>query len=226
MASKIKNLEILNNVFGDGIQTILNLLERENIKISKRSTNFVLNISNLIFNYIDFVHNGNVSIVKNKTLAEIENEYSHWYSSNKNNFVIDDKLDILYDYRENDVGYFWANLHTHCSSEMMFNMGNCGRVGVNQNLIVLIEQLINGTFEMRAAIVMSNDHYITQIKGKSNEKPVTYYTQIFDFFLKYEPILGFKRIFKPENDFTISDLNIRDSQKLKSIKPHLFNKFI
>lgn len=226
MASKIKNLKLLENLFGDRLDVILNFLEKENVKIKNRSTNFVSNISNLIFNYIDFIHNGDCSIIKDKSIAEIEKEYSEWFLLNKSARTIPKDLNVIYDYRKNNLGYFWVNLNSHYSSEMMFNMDNCGRVGANQNLILLIEQLVNNQFEMCVAVVISKDGYIIQIKGKNNTKPTLFYSQIFDFFLKYEPILGFKRIFKPENDFTTFDLNKDDIEKLRLVKPHLFDKFL
>lgn len=225
MASKSKNIEYLSNVFGDRLDVILNVLDKENINITNRSTNFVFNIANLVFNYVDFIYNGDISVIENKTFDEIKNEYDEWFlRNNKKPLQITNNLEIIYDYRKNDLGYFWVNLHSNFSSEMMFNMENCGRVGVNQNLILLIEQTNDNQLDMHVVIVINKDKQILQVKGKNNTKPTKFYDQIFDFFMKYESIMGFKLINSPENDFTKLDLTREDCQKLKLIKPHLFDK--
>lgn len=222
MATKIKNIELLYNVFGDDARLIIDKLEKENIKITNRSGNFMLDISNLLFNYIDFIHGGNKTVIEDKTITEIKSEYEEWVCNF--NYSKYDKLineNIIFDYRVNGVGFYWVDLKSHFSCDMMFNMENCGRVGVNQNIIILKEQKENGENIMQVAISISKDHYIVQIKGKKNIKPTKYYDYIFDFFLKYEPIIGFKQVFKPEEDFTVSDLTKEDNEKLRLVKPHL-----
>jgi hypothetical protein len=182
-----------------------------------------------LFNYIDFIHDGNPTVIENKNVEEIQYEYDKWIEEKKLTYSFFNKHEneeIIFDYRINDVGYYWVDLKSNHSSEMIFNMNNCGRVGVNQNIIVLREQKESGENLMRVAISISKDHHIFQIKGKGDGKPIQYYTQIFDLLLRYEPIVGFKRIYKPEDDFTINDLKDEDVQKLKLVKPHLFNKFI
>jgi hypothetical protein len=229
MASKVKNVELLRGIFGDRTDYILNKIEKDKIKITNRSSNFVINLSNLLFNYIDFIHDGNPTVIENKNVEEIQYEYDKWIEEKKLTYSFFNKHEneeIIFDYRINDVGYYWVDLKSNHSSEMIFNMNNCGRVGVNQNIIVLREQKESGENLMRVAISISKDHHIFQIKGKGDGKPIQYYTQIFDLLLRYEPIVGFKRIYKPEDDFTINDLKDEDVQKLKLVKPHLFNKFI
>jgi hypothetical protein len=229
MASKIRNIELLQNIFGHQTQHILKKLEDDNVNLKNRSSNFVIKLANTIFNYIDFIYFGDVSVIKNKSIEQIEIEYNEWVKLNKDNNYSFTELkneNIIFDYRVNKVGYYWVDLKSHHSSDMMFNMNNCGRVGINQNLIILKNQKKDEQINMCVAIVITNDNYITQIKGVSNTKPLKFYNYIFNFLINYEPINGFKRVFKPEDDFTIFDLKKEDYELLKTKKPHLFNKFI
>jgi hypothetical protein len=229
VASKIKNIELLYSVFGENAKHILNKLDKEKINISQRSSNFVLKVSNLISNYVDFIHTGDFSSVNNKTINTIQQEYNEWFNYNKinySNITNSNQGTILFDYRENDIGYYWVNLNTHYSVDMMFNMNNCGRVGVTQNLVLLREQKNTKENLMHVLIVISNDNFIVQIKGVENSKPNNFYEHIFDFLLKYEPINGFKGIFNPKNDFSLLDLKSEDVDELKKVKPHLFQKII
>jgi hypothetical protein len=229
MASRIKNIELLNDLFGQDAKHIIDKIEKENINISGRSTNFMLNISNLILNYVDFIHNGDFSVIDYKSIDEIEKEYDNWFVTNKlNHSKVTDSNNgkILFDYRKNGVGYYWFDLQTHRSFEMMFKMNNCGRVGINRNLIVLKEDKLNNESFMYVVIVIDKNNYIIQIKGVENTKPLNYYDYILDFFIKYEPIDGFKGVFNTTNDFSLLDLTLSDKDKLKLVKPHLFKLVI
>jgi hypothetical protein len=229
MASKIKNIELLYSVFGDNTKHILDKLENENINISHRSSNFVLKIANLISNYVDFIYNGDYSFVNDKPIETIQLEYDEWFNFNKSQYSnMKNSNDgvLLFDYRVDNVGYYWTNLKTHYSVDMMFNMNNCGRVGIRQSLILLKEQKDTGENLMHASVVISDDDFIVQIKGVENSKPNNFYVHIFDFLLKYEPINGFKGIFNPKNDFSLLDLKSEDVDELKKVKPHLFQKII
>jgi hypothetical protein len=229
MASKIRNIQLLENIFGERTKYILTKFENEKIKLTNRSSNFVTNLSNTIFNYVDFIHKGDMSVIENKSINEIQSEYNEWFESNKSTYLLLNKPKnehIIFDYRINNIGYYWVDLKSNHSSEMVFNMENCGRVGVNQNILVLREQKESGENLMQVAISISKDFYILQIKGREDKKPLSHYSQILDFLLRYEPINGFKWVYNPENDFKISDLNNEDKSKLKTTKPHLFGKFI
>jgi hypothetical protein len=79
---------------------------------------------------------------------------------------------------------------------------------------------------MYVVIVIDKNNYIIQIKGVENTKPLNYYDYILDFFIKYEPIDGFKGVFNTTNDFSLLDLTLSDKEKLKLVKPHLFKLVI
>jgi hypothetical protein len=230
MASKIKNIESLINVFGEEDTVhILKKLEESKINITNRSGLFITNVSNLILNYSDYLHNGDRSKLENKTMDEIKKEYDDWEREQKSKYSTFDKpkdKKILYDYRKNGIGRYWIDLESNRDPEMIFNMDNCGRVGINQRIIILREQKESGENLMQVAISISKGHYIHQIKGRREGKPTAFYNEIFDFLLRYEPIVGFKRVFKPEDDFKVFDLNNEDREKLKLVKPHLFGDII
>jgi len=226
MASKIRNIESIYNVFGDKSNIIINKIEIENIKIKNKSTSFVLDIGNSILNYIDFMNNGDLSIIKNKSLNEIRFEYSEWFNHTKINFKFNNYLeqsDILFDYRTDGIGHYWVDLKKSYSSDMMFRMGNCGRVSHNNNLIVLREQTSNGDNFMHVAVVIGKG-IIHQIKGPNNTKPLNKYEFIFDFLMRFEPINGFKKVFQPEFDFSIKDLKKDDLIRFKLKNPHIFSE--
>jgi hypothetical protein len=229
MASKIKNVELLTQVFGHQSIQILQKLENDEIKLKNKSSKFVMDLANTILNYVDFIYGGNISVIENKSVIEIQKEYSEWVINNKNvNTTLKNLKEehIIFDYRINDVGYYWVDLETNYSSKMMFDMNNCGRVGTKQNLMVLKNKKNINEVTKCVAIVISDDHYIIQIKGNGNSKPLNFYNYIFDFLINYNPILGFRLVFKPEDDFTKFDLTQEDITSLKLKKPHLFNKFI
>lgn len=226
MASKIKNIELIQNLFGDETKFILDKFEKEKINISQRSSNFTLKMANLICNYVDFIYYGDFSVLNNKSIFEIENEYNDWYKLSKSKYsslnYVENGL-ILYDYRKNGKGFYWIDLQTHYSSEMMFNMNNCGRVGATRTLIILVENKENGENLMHVLIVIDKDHNIIQIKGVENTKPINFYDYILDFFIKHNPIIGFKGVFNTSLDFSLLDFNDEDKHKIKLVKPHLFN---
>jgi len=226
MASKIRNIESINNVFGDRSNIIINKIENENIKISNKPTSFVLNIGNSILNYIDFIHNGDVSVIENKSINKIQQEYLEWFDFTKTNFKFDnytEQSDILFDYRTESVGHYWVDLKGSYSLDMMFRMDNCGRISNGNNLIVLREQTNDGNNFMHVAIVISGD-IIYQIKGPNNSKPLNKYEFIFDFLMRFEPINGFKRVFQPEFDFELINLKKDDLESFKLKNPHIFNE--
>lgn len=229
MASKIKNIELLKNVFGDTSDYILKKLESEKINISQRSSNFTLRLANLICNYVDFVYNGYFTSIDGKSMPDIESEYNQWFEQQRKGSTVYQNSEDgknIFDYRKNNMGFYWVDLETHFSSEMMFKMNNCGGVGVNRRLIVLKENTEKNENLMLVVIVMDRSNFIYQIKGVENTKPLNFYTQIFDFFLNYNPILGFKGFFNKIDDFSLNDLTLVDKEKLKKLKPHLFNTLI
>jgi len=226
MASKTRNIESINNVFGDKSNIIINKIESENIKIKNKSTSFVLDIGNSILNYIDFMNDGDTSIVENKSLTEIQFEYLEWLNHTKTNFKFNnyvEKSDILFDYRTDGIGHYWVDLKSSYSSDMMFRMNNCGRISDGNNLIVLREQTNDGNNFMHVAVVIGGG-IIYQIKGPNNTKPLDKYEFIFDFLMRFEPINGFKRVFKPEFDFSIKDLKKDDLEGFMLKRPHIFNE--
>jgi hypothetical protein len=226
MASKIRNIQSIYDNFGDRSNIIINKIESENIKIKNKTTSFVLGIGKSILNYIDFMNDGDSSVVKNKSLTEIQFEYLKWFNHTKTNFNFNnyvEQSDILFDYRIDGVGHYWVDLKSCYSSDMMFRMDNCGRIIDGNNLIVLREQTNDGNNFMHVAVVISGDN-IHQIKGPNNTKPLNKYEFIFDFLMRFEPINGFKKVFKPEFDFSIKDLKKDDLEGLKLKKPHIFNE--
>jgi len=115
MASKIRNIEAIYDNFGEKANIILNKITTDGIKISDKSTSFVLNIGSNILNYIDFIHNGDVSTIEHKSINEIQQEYLEWFNVTKTNFKYNNYIelsDVLFDYRVNGIGHYWVDLKT------------------------------------------------------------------------------------------------------------------
>jgi hypothetical protein len=225
MASRKRNIEVLYNNFGESANIILNKLESDNIKFTDKSHAFMYEIGNTILNYIDFMNEGNSDVIENKTISEIQDEYLEWLTLTKTNFKFNEYTeysDILLDYRVGSVGHYWVDLKSSASSDMMFRMNNCGRVG-GANLILLREQTNDGNNFIHVAIVIGSGT-IYQIKGPNNSKPLNKYDYIFDFLMKYDPIYEFKKVFQPEFDFSITDLKKDDLESFKLKNPHIFKK--
>lgn len=226
MASVVKNIEYIKNHFEDHSDFILNKINKENISISHKSTNFVSDIAYTISNYVDFINNGSYLGLDKISLLEMKEKYSQQlkeWSKNypENNYV--EKNEILIDYRVNNIGYYWVDLKTHFSYETAFRLNNCGRVNTYQNLLELREFNELGFNYSWIVLVMNKDGLINQIRGNYNKKPEQKYNNfVFDFLMRYNKVNGFKIVGGKNDDLTISDLSADQIKILKEKRPELF----
>jgi hypothetical protein len=134
-----------------------------------------------------------------------------------------EKNNIILDYRKNGVGYYWVDLNCYYSYEMLFRLHNCGRVNSYQNLLELREYNINGYNYSRVVVVICNDGFINQIKGDYNLKPdIIYKDYIYDLFLNYKELKGFKILIPNDSNFTHADLSDTELSNLKRTRPEFF----
>jgi hypothetical protein len=117
-------------------------------------------------------------------------------------------------------GWYWINLNTHYSADESKNMGHCGR-DAGKILFSLRDD------KKQSHITASYDpktNSIYQIKGKANSKPKnTYYPYIVDMILntKYPVDMIKTGSYKPQNDFSLTDLPEAEMRGIYEKKPSL-----
>lgn len=226
MASIVKNIEYIKKHFDTHSEFIIKKIEESNISISGKSTEFVSKIAYPLANYIDFVNNGTYTNLDSLSANDIIVLYNEWIIGMNSKFTTTNYIEtneIIFDYRVNGAGYYWVDLKSFYSSEMLFRLKNCGRVNSYQNFLELRESTYNSN-DSRLFIVINNDGIINQIKGYMNSKPDSmYYEYIFDFLMNYDKIKGFRFLSNKKNDFLPTDLSIDKLNLLKLKRPELFH---
>lgn len=227
MASSYKNIEYIKKHFDTYSDFILKKLEEDNISLSNRSNSFVSNIGYIISNYIDFVNNRSTDGLENLTFEDIKNLYQSWVEESRKTFTTKNYTetnDIIIDYRINNIGFYWVDLNTYYSSEMLFRMNNCARINSYQNILELREYTTDDYNYSRVAVAINKDGNLNQIRGDNNLKAdMIYRDYIYDLFLNYGKITGFKFLFTKESDFTHMDLTKKQLENLRNVRPELFN---
>ena len=227
MASIIRNIEYIKTHFDKHSDFVIKKIESDNISLSHKSTKYVSDIVYPIVNYIDFVNNGKYDGLELLSINNIIELYKDWVINNKlvytsKNYI--ENNNILFDYRKSNIGLYWVDLNCYYSSEMVFRMNNCGRVNSYQNFLELREYDLDNFNYSRVVVVISKDGFINQIKGVYNFKPdIIYRDFIYDLFLNYKNIKGFKFLFSKETDFTHMDLTKEQLSYLKKNRPEFFN---
>jgi hypothetical protein len=226
VASFLKNIEHIKKHFDVHSDFIIKKISESNIPLGGKSTKNVNDLVYPIVHLIDFKFNGDSSSLTNKSLKEITSDYFEWHESYKKDFTTFDyieKNDVILDYRKNGVGYYWVDLNCYYSSEMLIRLNNCGRVNSYQNFLELREYDSNNSNYSRVVVVINHSGHINQIRGDYNMKPsIIYRDFIYDLFLNYEKLKGFKFLFTKETDFTHMDLSKEQLNTLKKIRPELF----
>ena len=229
MASLIKNIEYIKKHFDDHYDFIIKKIEESNISLSHKSTKYVSEIVYPIVNYIDFVNNNSINGLENLSISDITKLYYEWCNTVKDRFPQSNYIEtnlVILDYRKNNIGCYWVDLQNYYSWEMLFRLNNCARVNSYQTLLELRETTIDGFNYSRVVVVISKDGFINQIRGNYNTKASNIYRNfIYDLFLNYKNIKGFKFLFTKETDFTHMDLTKEQLNNLKNNRPELFTLF-
>ena len=226
MASAIKNVEHIKKHFDLHFEFLLKKLNEDNILLNGKSTNSIDKLIYPIVNLIDFKFNGDYSQIIDKTIDDIHSMYGEWCMLTSNSFTTLNYVEnnnIILDYRIDGIGYYWADLNCYYNYEMLFRLHNCARVNSYQNILELREHTDSNYNFSKVAIAISNDGFINQIRGDFNMKPnIIYRDFIYDLFLNYEKLKGFKFLFTKETDFTHMDLTKEQLDDLRKIRPELF----
>lgn len=178
--------------------------------------------------------NGNVKPYQNFTYDQLVQSAKKWHDelgvgNGEINYI--EKNEILLDYRDEGIGFYWVNLNTNASDEECERMGHCGRTDSSNTIYSLREvkrfnekYTINKS-HLTAAIGKSKSNGIVyQMKGPKNSKPQqTFYPYIIDLILKDEHIKGFGSEYNSNDDFSLGDLPEDKIKEIYSQKPILFD---
>lgn len=182
-----------------------------------------------------------VDLSKYKTLKDAVERAIEWHDSLKATGVItNEKGTILLTFPD---GYYWIDLGTNSCSEEGEAMGHCAttnsdtlyslRKKQSPHVTAAIENVWQ-TLEGDKGKVVS---YITQMKGRGNDKPVEKYHPYIVELLAYPNVSDSVKVvtdyhqivdirlgeYQPENDFHISDLSAERIKFLYSTNPELIN---
>jgi hypothetical protein len=185
-----------------------------------------------IMDWIRVGLNGNLGENKNLDWQSLMNSAETWHKSlgigeGQINYV--EENDIIIDYRENGIGYYWVNLNTNNCGEEAERMGHCANTSRSNTLYSLRNNVqINPKYTLNksflTAAVGRTDGIIYQLKGGANSKPdAKFHPYILDLLIKDTNIKGFGGEYDSANDFKISDLGEEDIKKLYQLRPELFN---
>jgi hypothetical protein len=176
--------------------------------------------------------NGNVKPYQNFTYDQLVQAAKKWHDelgvgNGEINYVEEDE--ILLDYRDEGIGFYWVNLNTNTSDEECDRMGHCGRTSSDNTIYSLREvKRFNEKYTINkshlTAAIGNRDGIVYQMKGSKNSKPQEkYYPYIIDLLLKNEDIKGFGSEYNSSDDFSLGDLPEDKIKEIYSQKPILFD---
>lgn len=175
---------------------------------------------NTIMEWLKYPNRPMVDLKQIKNLEEALDKAIEWHDSLEASGKIEDESgEIIKQYPE---GYYWIDLKTNNSPQEGNAMGHCGRDGKATTLLSLRDKK---TKEPHVTMAYNeNDGTITQVKGKSNKKPIEKYMKFVLDLLKemkaQNKFTGFKWSY-PVNG---PDLSIEDQKSLYSPRELFFMK--
>lgn len=127
-------------------------------------------------------------------------------------------------------GWTWQNLErAYCSKEAdaMGHCGNAPRADSGDTILSLRKQIEgpNGPrWEPKLTFILTLDGYLSEMKGKANNKPEAKYHPMIIALLRLPMIKGIVGGgHDPENNFALSDLTETEREDLVKQNPHLGN---
>lgn len=210
-----------------------NIIVKEKLK----SPRLLKDMDELIYSIMDWYRvglNGNIRQYENLSFTELYLKSVDWHKSleigeGEINYV--DENEIIRDYTQNGIGFYWVNLGTNYSEEECNRMGHCGRTNTYNTLYSLREyRRINDKYTLNkshlTAAIGDSDGIIYQLKGAKNSKPnEIYFPYITDLLINNTDIKGFGSEYDSESDFKITDLPDDEIRKIYDIRPDLFNTY-
>jgi hypothetical protein len=179
--------------------------------------------------------NGNLGEYKDASIQILSYMSEQWHRSLEvGDAQIDYKedKDIIIDYREDGLGYYWVSLGVqHCDKESK-RMGHCGR---SQGFLYSLRQYTSTTknHTLNKSLLTASikkDGTLLQLKGPQNSKPKKEYNDFILDLLEYNKdgdylIKSFGYEYDSKNDFKLSDLNKNEYTLLYQKRPELFKSY-
>ncbi len=185
-----------------------------------------------LMDYIRVGLYGNFKSVQNLNLNELLTKSKEWHDSLE---IGESKIDykeentIILDFRENGLGYYWADLGGTTCTEEKKRMGHCadsaGLLYSLRSYKPLNNKHTLNNSHLTASI--NENGTLLQLKGPKNSKPTSeyhnlilplLYLKVGDKFL----INGIGYEYNSANDFKIGDLTEDQIKKLYQDRPELF----
>jgi hypothetical protein len=149
---------------------------------------------------------------------------SRWKSTVENSFVDDDCKTII-DFKN---GWFWVNTERASCDKESQAMGHCGnspRSRSDDQLLSLRKKIMVGDqarWEPHLTFILARDGFLTEMKGRNNDKPVEKYHKMIVALLADPIIKGIRGGgYLPQNNFSMDDLDAGLRNKLIEEKPEL-----
>jgi len=188
-SSRLHQLKIVDSIVGAEIGNILlSKIEIDYGNDIKKHSDFTLrNIVYDVSNYIEMTLNSDWSILNTITIQDIQLLWGEYITEYRNNYSSHNYIEtnsILLDSRVDDIGYYWVELNTHHSIEMIARMDNCGRCDYGNTLIELRESTEHSNTSHVVIVYNKSSGLIKQIKGIGDNLPSeTYWDEIFNFYI-------------------------------------------
>ena len=185
-----------------------------------------------LMDYIRVGLYGNFSGVQNLNLNELLTKSKEWHDSLE---IGESKIDykeeniIILDFRENNLGYYWADLGGTTCTEEKKRMGHCadsaGFLYSLRSYKLLNDKHTLNESHLTASI--DSDGTLLQLKGPKNSKPTSEYHSLILplLYLKIDDKFLINSIgyeYNSAHDFKIGDLTEDEIKKLYGDRPELF----
>lgn len=174
--------------------------------------------------------NGNIRQYENEPFSSLYQLSKEWHDSlgvgdGDVNYV--EENEVIRDYREDGIGFYWVNLETNNSPEECDRMGHCGRTNSSNTIYSLREtKSLNPKYTLNKSYLtaaVGSDNVLYQMKGPKNSKPQEkYYSYIIDLLLNDDGIQSFGSEYDSSSDFNLVDLSEEQIKKMYEQKPNLF----
>jgi len=175
---------------------------------------------NTIMEWLKFPNREQVDLKQIKTLEEALDAAIEWHQTlQASGQITDESGEIIKQYPE---GYYWIDLKTNNSPEEGNAMGHCGRDGKATTLISLRDRKTK-----EPHVTMAYDDKtgtITQVKGKSNKKPIEKYMRFVMDILKEMKSQNKFNGFKWSYPVNGPDLSLDDQKQLYTPRELFFMK--
>jgi len=199
---------------------------------------FILDIGNEVPSIMDWYRvalNGNIKPYENLSFDELYNKSVEWHNSlgvGKSKIDYIEKKEIILDFRQDDEGFYWADLEISKCSEEAERMGHCASSKGQLYSLREYKKMPNNHTLNKSHLTASigSDGKLLQLKGPKNSKPKPEFHKYIIPLLKYKKdgdylIKSFGHEYDSKNDFKILDLSVDEIKDLYQSRPDLFKEF-